>query len=148
MSWNGNIFRVSGYLCREFTDHRGIPRQRPVTRCLGVFFDLRLNKRLSKQSWGRRFETPSHPLWCHCNVLLLFLFSQHHNESLIRHQMWSHDASNQRWLTVHWICITHSLGIKMAAISQTIFSNAFWNETFCILIKISPKLTITQHWLR
>ena len=31
------------------------------------FFDLRLNKRLSKQSRRRWFETPSHPLWCHCN---------------------------------------------------------------------------------
>ena len=26
--------------------------QRPVTRSFDVFFDLRLNKRLSKQSWG------------------------------------------------------------------------------------------------
>ena len=26
-----------------------------------------LNKRLSKQSWGWWFETPSHPLWRHCN---------------------------------------------------------------------------------
>ena len=28
------------------------PAQRPVTRSFDVFFDLRLNKRLSKQSWG------------------------------------------------------------------------------------------------
>ena len=28
------------------------PAQRPVTRGFNVFFDLRLNKRLSKQSWG------------------------------------------------------------------------------------------------
>ena len=28
------------------------PTQRPVTRSFHVFFDLRLNKRLSKQSWG------------------------------------------------------------------------------------------------
>ena len=41
--------------------------QRPVTRSFGVFFDLRLNKRLSKQSWGWWFETPSRPLWRHCN---------------------------------------------------------------------------------
>ena len=27
------------------------PAQRPVTRSLDVFFDLRLNQRLSKQSW-------------------------------------------------------------------------------------------------
>ena len=35
-----------------------------------VFFDLRLNKRLSKQSRHRWFETPSHPLWRHCNEFL------------------------------------------------------------------------------
>ena len=40
------------------------PSQRPVTRSFDVFFDLRLNKRLSKQSRRRRFETPS--LWRHC----------------------------------------------------------------------------------
>ena len=45
------------------------PAQRPVTRCFDVFFDLRLNKRLSKQSWGWWFETPSCPLWCHCNYI-------------------------------------------------------------------------------
>ena len=45
------------------------PGQRQVTRSLDVLFDMRLNKRLSKQSWGWWFETPSHPLWRHCNVL-------------------------------------------------------------------------------
>ena len=44
------------------------PAQRPVTRSFDVFFDLRLNKWLSKQSWGWWFETPPHPLWRHCNV--------------------------------------------------------------------------------
>ena len=33
----------------------------------GAFFDLRLNKRLNKQSWGWWFETLSHPLWHHSN---------------------------------------------------------------------------------
>ena len=33
-----------------------------------VFFDLSLNKRLSIQSWGWWFDTPSCPLWRHCNV--------------------------------------------------------------------------------
>ena len=45
---------------------RGI--HRPVTRSFGVFFDLRLNKRLSKQPWGRWFGTASCSLWRHCNV--------------------------------------------------------------------------------
>ena len=41
--------------------------QRPVTRSFDVFFDLRLNKRLSKQPWGWWFETLSWSLWRHCN---------------------------------------------------------------------------------
>ena len=45
------------------------PAQRPVTRSVDVFFDLRLNKRLSKQPWGWWFETPSRLLWRHCNVI-------------------------------------------------------------------------------
>ena len=44
------------------------PAQRPVTRSFDVFFDLRLNILLSKQSRGWGFETPSRPLWRHCNV--------------------------------------------------------------------------------
>ena len=67
-SSNGNIFRVTGHLCGEFTGPRWIsgPAQRPVTRVTrssDVFFDLRL----SKQSWGWWFETLSCPLWCHSN---------------------------------------------------------------------------------
>ena len=64
-SSNGNIFRVTGHLCGEFTGHRS---QRPVTRSFDVFFDLRLNKRL-RQPWGWWFETPSRSLWRHCNEL-------------------------------------------------------------------------------
>ena len=47
------------------------PAQRPVTRSFDVFFDLYLNKRLSKQSWGWWFETPSRPLWRYCNAFAL-----------------------------------------------------------------------------
>ena len=43
------------------------PAQRPVTWSFDVFFDLRVNKRLSKQSWGWWFETLSWSLWRHCN---------------------------------------------------------------------------------
>ena len=44
------------------------PSQRPVMRSFNIYFDdLRLNKRLSKQSWKRWFETWSRSLWRHCN---------------------------------------------------------------------------------
>ena len=69
-SSNGNIFRVTGPLCGEFTGPVEFPTQRPVTRSFDVFFDLRLNKPLSKQSWGWWFETLSRSLWRHRNVKL------------------------------------------------------------------------------
>ena len=52
------------------------PAQRPVTRSSDVFFDLRLNKRLSKQSWGWWFETLSRSLCRHCNYFDWYIFSE------------------------------------------------------------------------
>ena len=46
----------------------GFPSQRPVTRSFDVYFDLRLNKRLSKQIRRRWCETPSYTLWRHCKA--------------------------------------------------------------------------------
>ena len=48
------------------------PSQRSVIRSFDVFFDLYLNKWLSKQSWGWWFETPSCPLWRDSNELTLY----------------------------------------------------------------------------
>ena len=42
--------------------------QRPMTRSFNIFFDLRLNNRLSNQSWGWWFETPLRSLWRQCNI--------------------------------------------------------------------------------
>ena len=42
--------------------------QRSVAQSFDVFFNLRLNKRLTKQSWGWWFETLSRPLWRPRNV--------------------------------------------------------------------------------
>ena len=59
------------------------PAQRPVTRSFDVFFDLRLNKRLSKRWWGWWFETPLHPLWRHCNDTI----SNDATQGLRRHEL-------------------------------------------------------------
>ena len=63
------IFRVTGPLWWESSGHQvDSPHKRPVMRSLDVFvFYLRPNKRLSKQSRRRWFETPSRSLWRHCN---------------------------------------------------------------------------------
>ena len=75
-SSNGNMFRVTGFCAGNSPVTAGnspvtgeFPSHRPVTRSFDVFFDLRLNKRLSKQSRRRWFETPSRSLWHHCNVV-------------------------------------------------------------------------------
>ena len=67
-SSNGNIFHVSGPLCLEFPGPGEFPTQRPVTQSFDVFFDLHLNKRLSKHPWGWWFEMPSWSLWRQCNA--------------------------------------------------------------------------------
>ena len=43
------------------------PPQRPVTRSFAIFFDPRLNKRLSKELRRWWFKTPLGSLWRHCN---------------------------------------------------------------------------------
>ena len=55
----------------ESIGHRWFSSQRSVTRCFEFFFDLRLNKPLSKQSKRRWVETPSRSLWRQCYVLSL-----------------------------------------------------------------------------
>ena len=42
-----------------------------VTRSFDVFYDMRLNKRMSTQGWGWWLGTPWRPLWRHCNVEIL-----------------------------------------------------------------------------
>ena len=67
-SSNGNIFFALLALCAGNSPATGeFPSQRPETRSFEVFFDLCLKKRLSKQSRGWWFETPSRPSWRHCN---------------------------------------------------------------------------------
>ena len=61
------IFTLLG-LCAGKSPVTGeVPSQRPVTRCFGVFFDLRLNQWLSKHSRRRWFKTPSRSFWRHCH---------------------------------------------------------------------------------
>ena len=71
----------------------GFPSQRPVTRGFNVFFDLRLDRRLSKQSRRRGFEMPLRSWWRHCtdsnislyNFTKLTLIPQHQQNF---HRIW------------------------------------------------------------
>ena len=60
--------------------------QRPVTRSFDVFFDLRLNKRLSKQSWGWWLETLSHARHDVIVMSWLAVISQRSNCDTVLHK--------------------------------------------------------------
>ena len=81
-SSNGNIFRVTGPLCGEFTGPGEFPTQRPVTRIFDVFLDLCLNKGLSKQPWGWWFENPSWSLWRH--VMIIYAYPPYNPASVTK----------------------------------------------------------------
>ena len=75
------------------------PSQTPVTRRFDVFFDLCLNKRLSKQSWNWWFETPSRPLWRHRTEFEIALIRMPQNNfddksTLVKAMAWDHQATN------------------------------------------------------
>ena len=75
------------------------PTQSPVTRSFDVFFDLRLNKRLSKQSSGWWFATPSHPLWRHRNGIRwnwMFIHMESYTTT-------SYEYRDEIIYTIHWI---------------------------------------------
>ena len=56
-----DVCETNSPVTAEFTS------QMPVTRIFDVFFDLPLNKRLSKPTKRRWFEPPPRPLWRRCN---------------------------------------------------------------------------------
>ena len=93
-SSNGNICCVTSPLCGEFTG----PFTKASDAELDVFFHLCLKKRLSKQSQGWWFETPSPSLWRHCNVqhIDMALFSTNYLQTHVTH------ASVPKWPVNLW----------------------------------------------
>ena len=70
-SSNGNICALLALCAGNSTVIGDFSAQRPVTRSFYVFFDLCLNKRLTKHSWGGWVETPSPSLWRHCHAIYM-----------------------------------------------------------------------------
>ena len=61
-------------LWRESTCHQWIPVKKASDAKLWFFFDLRLNKWLSKHSRSRSFVTPSRSLWRHWDESLMLIW--------------------------------------------------------------------------
>ena len=88
----------------QFTGPGEFPTQRPVTRSFDVFFDLRLNKRLSKQPWGWWFEPPSWSLWRHRNDCNWWV------QTFLSYSDWGQSSTglgncNEFWNLIRWSCM-------------------------------------------
>ena len=104
-SWEGLVFRITGrYVGITWWRHQlvkknfaslavcegnpsvtdGFLSQRPATRIFDFFFDLRLNKRLSKQSRRRWFKT----LLRHCNETVTSGFPTPHTQRPSNTEFW------------------------------------------------------------
>ena len=119
-SSNGNIFRVTGPLCGVFTGDGEVPAQRPVMRSFGVFFHLRLNKRLSKQPWGWWFETPPWPLWRQCDDDRIAVMTVH---------LYKHDVQYRFYLATNATVETRTCmnSDKIERLSGVWYSTLFTN---------------------
>ena len=121
-------FRVGGPLCGESAGHRWYPPLRPLTRGFVIFFDLRLSKRLSKQSRRRWFETPKRSLWRHSGWNATESYQPQGYETSVLHAILHAD-------------LTHlPTGQNIRDFADDIFRCIFVDETVCLKIKISLKL--------
>ena len=137
-SWHHQMETFSAFLalCEGNSQVTGeFPSQRPVTQSFEVLFDLRLNKRLSKQSRRRWFETPSPPLWRHCNIIRQKLkgMTAHHSPDVINTNTLRPRPNERHFPYDVFICI-------------------FLIENLCISLNFSLFLRfdslIFQHWFR
>ena len=112
-----------------------VPPQKPVTRSFDVFFDLHLNKRLSKQSWCWWFETLSRPLWRHCNGIWTKQVSRKHLVFELRHEKHAHKSVYTLKIYNPWgntKRMYHNYPYKGSAAccdTATQHNNAMWSST-------------------
>ena len=145
------------------------PSHRPVTLS---FDDRRLNKQLSKQSWGWWFETTLRPLWRHCNVgikcdyctcIVVWDISRNSWQTtkeinLRKHRLFIFQADKSSAGTtgpftarphVVWVLVTFSYGCPVCA--MPIFVPTVWNnvrnttDTICIQSHVYRWLIIRCH---
>ena len=129
-------FRITGLLCGEFTGHRWISAQRPVTQSFDVFFDLYIDRHLSKQ-WRRWwFKMPSRSLWRHWNSEVICKWHESTNNCKYN-QNFNYDSKLiwLKWLT----CIKF---ILVYFIKETIYSV----HLSCLSSAAGRKLSLPLPW--
>ena len=125
-------------LCAENSPVTGeFPAQRRVTLSFDVFFDLHLNKRLSKKTWGWWFETPSRSLWHHYNV-----FHTQNNELINHHNVGLHTLTIFTWFW-WW---HHQNQVNIVSVWRPtlwwLMSNSLW-----AIVTWVPEEWYLTHWI-
>ena len=111
----------------------GNSTQRPVTRSFDIFFDLDLNKRLSKQSWGWWLEAPSSSIWRYCNGLnLIHVYKRAPEEIFLS------------CIAVGLIILTHLWHLNIEIIY--LLCRCRKMKIFIILFHISRESSLTYCW--
>ena len=113
--WRHQMETFSGLLafCAGNSSVTGeFPTQKPVTRSFDVFFDLRLNNRFRKQSWGWWFEMTLCPLWRHCNDLIKI--GEHNKLLPMQLRQWTHGDVTpwNYWLTKDQVCASFVISLN------------------------------------
>ena len=108
------------------------PSQRPVTR--SFVFDLRLNKRLSKQWRGWWFETLSRPLWRQCNIPCHT--STTHISGVWRRKQVSRAGTNNYisqilWNVIIFPCVIPASGTTLLTLMLKCYSNLVNKTCIC-----------------
>ena len=113
------------------------PHKWPVTRSFDVFFDLRLNKRFSKPSWGWWFETLSRPLWRHRNGYMGHSFIWNNGMRLLIHAI----ISTMVWINPFEVRTSKSTYIPHKTINVIIYPRPFSNKHL-----IAPHIKCRSSW--
>ena len=133
------IFSALLALCAGKSPVTGeFPSQRPVARSFDVFFDLRLNKRLSKQPRGWWFETPSCSSWRHCNASgkSCLLIGKYMYAIMIIHIISFYSLAGVKQCTLHWL-ISHDITQKEMVLNSLIIHHLI------VITCISYEITFT-----
>ena len=115
-SSNGNIFRVTGPLCWEFTGHRWIPRTKASDadlRCFLSSMPKSTVEHLQLKRWG--FETPSCSLWRHCNDNVKYqkvVVLHQHQTSALRNDRKCEYMSQSKFRTKRVTATLNSVSLK------------------------------------
>ena len=135
-SSNGNMASLA--FCEGNSPVTGeCPSQRPVTRTFDIFFDLRLNKPLSKQSIRRWFETQSRSLWRQCNENRMSLSMNQHfslsDELTIQEARRTWNEPEWWWMYWPHTYPSQQLSVHCSHMSRAKWSLSYWRTVIWIL---------------